>query len=347
MRRQVFGFAAATSFCTESPDAVIYYTTNGATPTTDSPIYDGPIELDDATNLRALAVADGLADSAVTAAVFRFPGEDCRTVADTWQSTPSSRQTGTFEFEFEATPQSETMNSVMGLSDGDAQRYQDLAAIARFSPDGVIDARNGGDYEAQSSLVYEASTTYRFRFVVDIGAGVYDVYVTPKGEDEAVINADGFDFRTEQTAVFRLNRFSSFAADGENLICNLAMPAELMADDSDQDGDNDGEGDDTVGDNDGQDDGDDANDDTDPGTDDDVDDVSGSGEESPQSDDSTTTSSTSSCSSVEESPVGALLLFGLMGLWCFASRRRRLPAKSLVSVSGEGNASVQDQGGQQ
>ncbi len=339
-----FGESQQVQISSESADATIYYTLNGATPTTDSAIYDAPIELDEDTNLRAVAVADGLADSPVTAAAFRFSGDDCRTIADTWWSTPSSRQIGPFEFEFEATPSVQPINSVMGLSDGDAHRYQDLAAIARFSPEGIIDARNGGDYEADTSIYYEASTTYRFRFVVDIGAGTYDVYVTPEGEEQEVLIASDYDFRTEQAKVYRLNRFASFAAEGENLICDLVMPADLVANESEQEGDdgddggdddNGSDGDDTDTENGGQDDGHnhDTGDDPDDDTDDHGDDGSDStgdpidetpeGEETQQSDDPTTASSQSSCSSTAISPANALFLVGLFGLWLLGIRRNR------------------------
>ncbi len=210
---------------TETDGATIYYTLNGAAPTTDSAVYDGPLELDEDTNLRAIAVADGYATSRLSSANFRFPDTACLDVVDLWQSTPISLQDGEFEVEFHATPQDQEMNSVMGLSFGDAQRYQDLAAIVRFSPDGVIDARNAGAYEAFASLEYEASTTYFFRFIVDVENRTYDAYVQPEGEDEVLI-ADAFDFRSEQGEAFQLNRFSTFAAAGENQICDLLVPAD-------------------------------------------------------------------------------------------------------------------------
>ncbi|MFU8802699.1 MAG: MYXO-CTERM sorting domain-containing protein, partial [Bradymonadaceae bacterium] len=95
-----------------------------------------------------------------------------------------------------------------------------IAVIARFSPAGVIDARNGDAYAADAPLPYVAFTTYQFRFVVDVGAGRYDVFVRPEGGEEVAVARD-YEFRTEQSDAVSLNRFSSFAAVGENRICEV------------------------------------------------------------------------------------------------------------------------------
>ncbi len=219
-----FGGDRYVELSTETPDAEIYYTLDGSTPGDDDYRYDGLIELDEDTNIRTVAVADDTADSRVVPADFRFTDSPCRTIGEQWYSTPKSAQSGSFEFIFEATPQNDEMNNVMGLSDGDAHRYQDLAAIARFSPDGDIDARDAGSYRAVNELTHDASTTYTFRFDVDVQARTYDLFVQPEGENDEIIIAEDFDFRTEQTEAFRLNRFSSFAAEGTTEICNLSNP---------------------------------------------------------------------------------------------------------------------------
>lgn len=211
---------------TELANAEIFYTLNGTSPTRHSTRYEGPFELDDDVNLRAVVVADDLADSRIVSASFRFSVASCLTVADEWQSTPISSQEGTFEVLFEATPDASIMNSVMGLSHGHATRYQDLAAIARFSPEGEIDARNGDAYEALSSVAYEPDATYFFRMVVDIPSGTYDVYVRPETSESEIPVATHFAFRTEQVGAYRLDRFSSFAAVGQNFICGLLVPSD-------------------------------------------------------------------------------------------------------------------------
>ncbi len=210
-----------------TPGAAIHFTLDGSLPSADSPRYDISFELSTDANLRAVAVAEGLASSPVVGADFRFPDSPCLTVSDTWQSLPISHQMGTFEFHFQATPSNAEINAVMGLATGDARRYQDLAAIARFSPDGVIDARDGDSYEADRELSYEADRAYAFRMIVNVPDNSYDLFVTPEGEAEVQIAA-GFAFRTEQAQSFQLDRFSAFAAVGENQICDFLNPADIV-----------------------------------------------------------------------------------------------------------------------
>src|SRR5262249_18668855 len=61
-----------------------------------------------------------------------------------WQNRPFATQTGTFTAEFDATPSAFPINSVVGLSQDAQNAYTGFAALARFNPEGSIDARNGG-----------------------------------------------------------------------------------------------------------------------------------------------------------------------------------------------------------
>jgi len=55
-----------------TPDARIYYTTDGSKPTTDSSLYTGPLTISKNTPVKAIAVADGLLQSDTSAATFLF-----------------------------------------------------------------------------------------------------------------------------------------------------------------------------------------------------------------------------------------------------------------------------------
>jgi len=55
---------------TATPSATIYYTTNGSTPTTSSPVYAGPITVSATETLRAIAVATGDSASSVSSAAY-------------------------------------------------------------------------------------------------------------------------------------------------------------------------------------------------------------------------------------------------------------------------------------
>jgi hypothetical protein len=68
----------------------------------------------------------------------------CYTGTNVWQSQPITAQTGTFEVQFDMTPNVSNMpNGVIGLSQNKATTYTDLANIIAFETRGVIDARNG------------------------------------------------------------------------------------------------------------------------------------------------------------------------------------------------------------
>src|SRR2546427_13142024 len=69
---------------------------------------------------------------------------NCQTSAGTWQNGAIPSQTGAFEAQFDATPTTANMDGVVGLSNGPAADWTNLAAIVRFNSAGMIDARNGG-----------------------------------------------------------------------------------------------------------------------------------------------------------------------------------------------------------
>lgn len=56
----------------KTPDATIYYTTDGTVPTTNSPIYSTPISLTTDKNLKAFGVLAGFNDSPVASAMYHF-----------------------------------------------------------------------------------------------------------------------------------------------------------------------------------------------------------------------------------------------------------------------------------
>jgi hypothetical protein len=145
------------------------------------------------------------------------------TPGGSWVNRPFSNQTGTFTAQFDATPSAAPIDSVMALSSGPQTTFGGLACLARFNTDGNIDARNGGIYAATSVIPYAAGVKYSFRFVVDIPAHAYSVYVTPAGGVEQTVGAN-FAFRSEQSAVTSLNNWAATVASptGTNTVCNFS-----------------------------------------------------------------------------------------------------------------------------
>ena len=96
------------------------------------------------------------------------------------------------------------MDTVIGLSSGSAEQYSDLAVIVRFSPNGKIDARNGGLYQAVTDISYEQGKLYTFDIDVNIASKTYSARVTPEGGSPITIATD-YAFRTDQASVSNLN----------------------------------------------------------------------------------------------------------------------------------------------
>src|SRR5206468_4266421 len=58
------------TIATSTPNATIYYTTDGTTPTTASSKYAGPVTISATTTLKAMATASGLTNSAVATGAY-------------------------------------------------------------------------------------------------------------------------------------------------------------------------------------------------------------------------------------------------------------------------------------
>src|SRR6266566_3623651 len=148
----------------------------------------------------------------------------CVTSTAAWQNVAIPSQTGAFEVPFDATPSTANMDGVVGLANGPAADYTNLAPIVRFNPTGTIDARNGGDYAAATAIPYTPGTTYHFRLDVNLASHTYDIYVTPAGAVERLLGWN-FAFRTEQAALSVLNNLGLYAKVGSATVCNPGVSA--------------------------------------------------------------------------------------------------------------------------
>lgn len=75
----------------ETTDAVIYYTTDGKNPTTSSMRYEKPFTIDATTTVKAIAVRDGMKDSAMAAAQFvKASGDSVKSKLDIVEFTEES-----------------------------------------------------------------------------------------------------------------------------------------------------------------------------------------------------------------------------------------------------------------
>ena len=126
-----------------TPGAIIYYTTDGSTPSISSAVYAAPLLLTSTATVRAIAYVSPISGMVSSA----FAVVSCLNGGTTWSaSSPIGLQSASVRVSFDATPGVAAMDGVAGLSTVPAAYYSDLAAIVRFNPSGFIDARNGALY---------------------------------------------------------------------------------------------------------------------------------------------------------------------------------------------------------
>ncbi len=108
---------------------------------------------------------------------------------------PIDPQDGWFHATWKVVPSHAPMDGIVGISQGEAAAWGDVAVAVRCKPDGYFDARNGGEYAAEDTLYYAADSTYDVTVWVDVQTNKYSVAVGPEGEEQIVI-ASNFAFRT-------------------------------------------------------------------------------------------------------------------------------------------------------
>jgi poly(beta-D-mannuronate) lyase len=171
--------------------------------------------------------ADEVSTAAVTAKLLTpsdvGPGPSCVTASgNSFQNSAISGQTGTFTAEYDATPSATPINGYVALSQGAQTAHTGFAVIARFNPDGNIDARNGGAYAAASTIPYSANVRYHFRLVVNVASHTYSVFVTPAGGSEQTVGSN-FAFRSEQSGVTSLSSWAVWASTGSLTACGFTI----------------------------------------------------------------------------------------------------------------------------
>lgn len=139
-----------------------------------------------------------------------------------WQNRALAPQSGNFGISFNMRPGSSAMDGITGLSASTAAAYGDLAVAIRFSDAGMVDARNGGTYQAVNPLSYQAGVVYRVVLVVNVVKRTYSATVTPPG-GAAVVIASNYSFRTEQAAVTLLGNLAAVASTGSHTTSGVAI----------------------------------------------------------------------------------------------------------------------------
>jgi hypothetical protein len=150
------------------------------------------------------------------------PAGGCVDSSSGWKNAAFPLQSGTFTAQFDATPNSSTMDGVIGLSAGSASDFRHLAPIVRFYTNNRIEARNYDRYAASTAIAYKAGVSYRFRLVIRVASGTYDIYVTPAGGSEVTLGLN-YRFRAEQTGVTSLANWATISPKSTHKVCNFSI----------------------------------------------------------------------------------------------------------------------------
>jgi hypothetical protein len=144
------------------------------------------------------------------------------TEASGWLAQNIAITSPSFRVDFDAKTAGANDDALFGLSSGLADHYSDLAAIVRFNSAGMIDARDGGSYRAQSDIPYRAGQSRHFTLEVNVDTHRYSAS-EPIGEGNRPI-ASNYAFRTEQANVPALDAFAlKVDSGGPFEVCNLIV----------------------------------------------------------------------------------------------------------------------------
>ncbi|HEY0483099.1 MAG TPA: hypothetical protein VGD37_36510 [Kofleriaceae bacterium] len=164
------------------------------------------------------------------------PAAECSVATSgSWTDHSFREQNVDFLAEFDATPSAgspaSAIDAVVGLGDHPAARFSDLAAIVRFNPAGMIDARDGDTYRAGRAFPYQAGQRYHVRIVVFLKDHTYGVLIrTSDNADDPYTDLGlTFRFRTDQAGITRMSHIASTvdSATGTLEVCGavVAPPA--------------------------------------------------------------------------------------------------------------------------
>ena len=192
---------------------------------------------------------DGVSDGDEVAGGSDPLNRNSKPVDTAWHSAPDfsavhelgTGNTGIVETNFDVTPFINNMDGIVGYADSSfgITGYNSMAMLIWVSVNGRFEARNGGVYDADVDVPYAANNSYHVRMVSDLGAGTYDVWVTPEVGTETQI-ANDYIFRSDVPATNDLGKVCLKNGIGEFKVENHTVAIHndpVDPNDSDDDGD--------------------------------------------------------------------------------------------------------------
>lgn len=132
-----------------------------------------------------------------------------------WQGFGFAPQSEMFTYYIRARPQQPGTDTLVGLSQGPATHWRQLAAIVRFNTNGYIDVRDGDVYRARTPKRYDNNNwSGDLRMQVDMRRKTYSVWFWSLDADAWLLLAQDYRFRTEQAGVTSLDYFTAEAETG-------------------------------------------------------------------------------------------------------------------------------------
>lgn len=128
-------------------------------------------------------------------------GDDTRTVL--------IEHTGTCEFTFDAQVTVDNTDTIIYLSSSKTPvtALPEEPYLVRFSPNGVVDTRDGASFYAANEVPYKKGDIFHFRMVVRLDEQTYDAYVTPDGGEEIILGL-GMQPRLTAKPIHRIDQIS-------------------------------------------------------------------------------------------------------------------------------------------
>jgi hypothetical protein len=185
---------------------------------------------DAATGTTADSGSSSAADAPAAAPRPDAMGQACKSAAnEAFTISAFEPQMGVFTAWFTATPTG--TNSVVGLSDGDVgpgsgdtPLHNLHQILIRFSAGGMIDARNGAAYTADTPIPYKPNSSFDFRLVVDVPAKKYSAYVSPQGQPEITIGTN-LAYRDSARPATKFDHWAVQAVAAKTTVCGFIVRA--------------------------------------------------------------------------------------------------------------------------
>jgi len=210
----------------EGISGLFSFTTSGNLPTAISPAPSGSVEdptLISTTESSATSSTSRIATTTTTLVQAKAPEVEMLEVNGRfWGQESISRLDGVHELSFSVVPGLSDLDTLIGLSDGPATKYQDLAIIIRFNTEGLVDARDGGAYRADSQFEYQPGKSYQVKFKMDLSSKRYSVSIIEEGSTNEILILENAAFRTEQADVASLDTITTSARGIHDFVSGIA-----------------------------------------------------------------------------------------------------------------------------